>query len=270
MASQFSLLYFSSSAAVVESERDNRSLIAALEFLSEDSYTFEFGSSTDHAPLNQYLDGLVEREAIDEVLLFSGGLDSLGGAVQEAVCDGRHVALVSHRSTPKVDRPQQDLVADLTSLCQGHPPLHVPVWLNKDKALSREATQRTRSFLYGSLGLAVARMFNLTRLRFYENGITSMNLPISEQLVGAKASRTTHPRVMSDFARLFSLLLDRDFHLENPFLCKTKAEIINGIVESGAGELIKHTVSCIHTLDLQSSIPTAGSAFNALAADSLH
>jgi len=61
------------------------------------------------------------------------------------VTNKRRVALVSHRSTPKVDRPQQDLANDLASYCPDNPPLHVPVWANKEKALGIEATQRTRA-----------------------------------------------------------------------------------------------------------------------------
>jgi len=58
-------------------------------------------------------------------------------------------------------------------------PFHVPVWINKEKALGREFTQRTRSFLYASLAAVVARIFDLWRIRFYENGVVSINLPIS-------------------------------------------------------------------------------------------
>jgi hypothetical protein len=38
----------------------------------------------------------------DEVVLFSGGLDSLSGAIEELSTDGKRVALVSHRSSPKI------------------------------------------------------------------------------------------------------------------------------------------------------------------------
>ena len=73
--------------------------------------------------------------------------------------------------------------------------------MNKDKALGREYTQRTRSFLFAALGVTFARMSGLDRLRFYENGVVSLNLPPSPQVVGARASRTTHPRVLGGFTR---------------------------------------------------------------------
>jgi len=67
--------------------------------------------------------------------------------------------------------------------------------------------------------------------------------------VGARASRTTHPQALNGFAKLFGLLLQEEFRLENPFIWNTKAEVVNLIGAAGCGDLIKHTVSCIHTLD---------------------
>lgn len=43
-------------------------------------------------------------------------------------------------------------------------------------------------FLYAAL--AVGR----DSLRVYENGVVGLNLPLVGQLVGSRASRTTHPR----------------------------------------------------------------------------
>lgn len=223
------------------------SLTTTLNILTEDTFRFTFSLITNPTPIDQYIEGAVERSGIDQVLLFSGGLDSLGGAVQECVIDKHSVAIVSHRSTPKIDTPQQNLVAHLISHCSRDIVLHVPVWVNKEKALGVEATQRMRSFLYSSLAAAVAAMFRLSSFKFYENGITSMNLPISEQLVGARASRTTHPQVLNGMARIFGLLLQQDFAVDNPFLWKTKSQVIDLIGGAGCGDLVKHTVSCIFT-----------------------
>ena len=85
-----------------------------LGILSDDNYEFHFVQRTNAVPMQQYLtlgDGDSTDQALDEVLLFSGGLDSLGGTVQEAVLDKRRVALVSHRSNSKVFSRQKKLVA---------------------------------------------------------------------------------------------------------------------------------------------------------------
>jgi hypothetical protein len=226
----------------------NEALTDALSFVSEDTYSFTFSQLANPTPVGLYLEGAVERCDVEQVMLFSGGLDSLAGAVQESVIDRRRVAFVSHRSTPKIDNPQRALVADFSKRCRGSPALHVPVWINKDKALGVEVTQRTRSFLFSSLGMVVARMFGLSSVRFYENGVTSLNLPISEQLVGAKASRTTHPQALNAVARLFGVLLQQTFSIENPFIWSTKAEVVNLIGGAGCKDLIQMSVSCIHTI----------------------
>ena len=49
----------------------------------------------------------------DDVILFSGGLDSFAGTVEELVAHGKKVALVSHRSATKIVGAQKYLVDQL-------------------------------------------------------------------------------------------------------------------------------------------------------------
>ena len=148
---------------------------------------------------------------------------------------------------PKISSRQSRLVDSLRALCDRNPPLHIPVWVHKRGYSGPEYSQRSRSFLYASLALVVARVFSLNRIRFYENGVVSLNLPISEQAVGTRATRTTRPDVLSGFERLFTLLIDQRFAVENPFLWHTRAEIVDLIGDAGCGELIQNSVSCMHT-----------------------
>src|SRR5262249_61000147 len=78
----------------------------------------------------------------EEVVLFSGGLDSLAGAAL-AVRDGRPAVLVNHRPNPKVETVVRDLLAGLAPPGSGAQPFLLPVRVNKAKALSRETTQRS-------------------------------------------------------------------------------------------------------------------------------
>jgi hypothetical protein len=228
-------------------------LCDTLAFLSDDEYAFTFKKLTKPPPMDQYLDVLPAGASCvdaEEVLLFSGGLDSLGGALQEALAAKRTVALVSHRSSPKIANRQKTLVQDLRGHCAAKKPFHIPVWVNKDKSLGKEYTQRTRSFLYASLAAVVARLFGLRRIRFYENGVVSINLPISPQVVGARATRTTHPQVLHGFAGLFSAIFEQTFAVENPFAWMTKAQVVQSIRAAGCADLIKHTVSCTHVWEM--------------------
>ena len=88
-------------------------LCATLGFLSDDEYEFTFKKLAKPPPVDQYLDfgaGGATGFQAEEVLLFSGGLDSLGGAIQEAISDERSIALVSHRSSPKIYNKQRALL----------------------------------------------------------------------------------------------------------------------------------------------------------------
>jgi hypothetical protein len=180
-------------------------------------------------------------------MLFSGGLDSLAGAVQEAIFDKRNVCLVNHRSTQKLSPRHRGLLRLLSERVPATLPLHIPVRINKKKRLGREYTQRTRSFLYAALGATVATMLGLSRVRFYENGVVSLNLPLSGQVVGARATRTTHPRTLGAFETLLSAVAGRRFVVENKFLWKTKTDVVRLLGDAGCGPLIKLSTSCTRT-----------------------
>src|SRR5262249_15221652 len=148
-------------------------LTATLSFLSEDEYDFEFVPLKEEEPLQGFFrfPAAPGGAAAEEVLMFSGGLDSLGGAVQEAAVDRRTVVLVHHRPTQKLARRQARLLGLLGEHAGAAAPVYFPVRVNKKKRLGREPTQRTRSFLYAALGATVAALLGLSRLRFYENGV---------------------------------------------------------------------------------------------------
>jgi len=228
-------------------------LVDALSFLSDDFYFFEFEQLRDPQGFQRYLD-LDGAEArgfrADEVVLFSGGLDSLAGAVAELGGDTGRIALVSHGSAPKIASHQSYLVEALSARFGNNRIFHVPVWVYKHEAIGKEFTQRSRSFLYAALGFVVARIFGLPRLRFFENGVVSLNLPIVSHELGARASRTTHPQVISGFTKLFSAVAGISFTVENPFLWKTKSEIVKSMAHHGCAELICHTVSCTRVREM--------------------
>ncbi len=225
-------------------------LAAALDFPTDDAFDFRFRPAAAPPPAQAYLGGdgaAPDRGRHDGVLLFSGGLDSLGGAVEESLVRGRSVLLVHHRPTEK-DRKRHDaLFAEPRRRAGGPPPERVSVVVNKAKELGRETTQRTRSFLFAALAGVCARAQGLDRVRFYENGVVSLNLPPSAQVVGSRASRTTHPRTLEGYARLLGALFGCDFAVENPFALATKADVVRGLAAAGCADLIGLTTSCAHT-----------------------
>lgn len=237
-----------------------RTLEGTLAFLSEDDYDFTFTKLRNAAPLRSYFpfeSPNARDDKIEEVVLFSGGLDSLGGAIEESVLDFRKVALVTHKSTEKLERRRRKLCEMLVARAR-RKPVFFPVCIHKAKHLSAEYTQRSRSFLYAALGATIAQGYGLARIRFYENGVVSFNLPVAAQVVGAKATRTTHPRVLKGFAKLLSLVSGRRFLVENPFVWKTKAEVLEVIKSAGCAEFIRFGSSCTHTWEMTKQFTHCG------------
>lgn len=223
-------------------------LVQTLNFLSDDKYSFEFCSLQQEQEQQLYLDFSGQEDwafsNVERVLMCSGGLDSLAGAVETAAT-GENLVLVSHRSAPNLSKRLQKLVAELRKTYPVQV-LHIPVWINKQEDLGRESTQRTRSFLYSALGTAVAQSMQAKGVRFFENGVVSLNFPVADEVLRARASRTTHPRVIDLFKELYSLVLQRAFEVDNPYLFKTKAEVVSVIAQNGGSHLIPHSCSCAH------------------------
>lgn len=222
-------------------------LVEALGFVSEDDFTFEFVQASSSLPLQSYLplnDPSAQAIKPEEVVLFSGGLDSLAGAVEAMIGNNRPAVLVSHRGSKMIASKQNDLIQALRERTSSGAFFYVPVAINKGHEEAAEFTQRSRSFMFATLGLIVARMFKRNELSFYENGVISINLPIAEHVLGARASRTTHPRVFTDLSRLFSLLLSEVFTVKNPFIWKTKSDVVQVLADRQCADLISRTFSC--------------------------
>ena len=193
-------------------------LVETLDFLSDDRYEFEFQSITDPPPAAGYFEFQGAADAgfmPDEVVLLSGGVDSFAGAVEALACKGKKIALVSHRSAPIIAGAQRRLVDELRSRFVNQV-FHVPVRANLAGGLTKETTHRTRSFLFAALGAVTAQLFEKDRLRIYENGIVSLNLPTVAQVVGARATRTTHPQAMAGFRRVLSAPASKRLRRQQP------------------------------------------------------
>ncbi|MCL2646856.1 MAG: 7-cyano-7-deazaguanine synthase [Phycisphaerales bacterium] len=235
------------------SEKVSQCLRDTLGFLSDDHYEFEFVPITKRPSFQGFLNFNEDGQMLgrpEQVIMFSGGLDSLGGAVEEIVNLKRRVLLVNHRPTQKLDKRYQAMRELLDAKAPHNPPSHIRVTVHKQKWMNEEYTQRTRSFLFVSLGATIANMLGQSSVRFYENGVVSMNLPICAQVVGGKATRTTHPRVLNSFQMLLSMITDGPFVVENPFQWKTKAEVAKLIAAAGCSELIGPSISCAHTWEM--------------------
>ena len=228
-------------------------LCSTLGFLSDDQYQFDFVQLEQEHQFQEYLEFNDTQQMYgmpEQVVMFSGGLDSLAGAIDEVVNQKRRVVLVTHKSTSKLNKRHKTLEDMLAEKAGDNVPHRITVRVHKTKELNHEYTQRSRSFLYMSIGATIAKMLRLNSVRFYENGVISLNLPVCAQVVGGRATRTTHPKVMKGFQEIITLVAGEPFTIENPYIWKTKADVVKVITNSGCEDLIKHSMTCTHTWEM--------------------
>lgn len=222
-----------------QSVRDT--LVETLEFVSGDRFDFAFVPRT-FKPLAQVsLD--IPPAPVDDVVLFSGGLDSLTGAFESLVTSDDKLLLVTHRSATKITAIQINLFRELRRRFPNRI-AWVPARGRLVGCVANETTQRSRSFLYAALGYAAASVVSVPRMKFYENGVVSLNLPISRQVVGTMATRTTHPLFLHRLEKLFSQIAEKPIAIDNPYAWLTKTEVVTRLRDLGGADLISMTTSC--------------------------
>lgn len=232
------------------SHSTKRSLTDLLCFMTGDrEFRFEFlpGHATDPTHLFDSEEFKIAPDGRHHVMLFSGGLDSLAGAIERLNASSDVVCLVSHRSgQPSTVKTQTALIAALERKFPGRVKgYRFGTGLVNRRAISE--TQRTRTFLYGSIGYALANALSQKAVTFYENGITSLNFPRRQDLLNARASRTTHPKTLFLLSEFLSRVAGEPITVSNEFRWRTKAEVLEVLKARNAEELIPSAVTCSRT-----------------------
>ena len=119
----------------------------------------------------------------DKVALFSGGLDSLAGAL-ESLTAGERLLLIGHHSADIVKNVQCNLIDELKKNFSRQFE-YVSLTARSAGVRRPEHTQRTRSFLFAALAAGIAFMEGNNAFSFFENGIVSFNLPMNASVLGA-------------------------------------------------------------------------------------
>jgi 7-cyano-7-deazaguanine synthase in queuosine biosynthesis len=205
------------------SARWNRSapqLASLLNFLTGDVWTLKMRE----VPLNLNLSG--SRPPAwqpDAVMLFSGGLDSLIGAI-DALEAGQRLMLVSHYDFGQLAAVQQRLAAVLA----GHygPERVQHLGLRVQFPAAPELTLRSRSLLFLALGLtAAASLGEALPVLIPENGWISLNPPLTPGRLGSYSTRTTHPYLLAELSELWQAAGLRHL-LVNPYRRLTKGNMV--------------------------------------------
>lgn len=227
-----------------------------LTFLSGDRWHIEFDTLKAEPPGDPRPGQLdLETDAHDLVCLFSGGLDSLAGAI-ELLDDGRRPIFVGHHESGKPNKLQRDLYGKLERSYRDADVtlrrLYLAPKYRSERALDPlpktvERTTRSRSFLFLAAAVAVADAIRPgTPVVMPENGFIGINVPLTAARSGSLSTRTTHPQYVAHMSELLQQIR-LDHPIANPFRLLTKGEILERSSNSRLlRRLAPHSVSCAH------------------------
>lgn len=193
---------------------------AALKFLSTDRWrlTFVEGGLQPAPPRNAV------RPAEDCVVLLSGGLDSLIGAIDLASA-GRKPLAVSN--IVRGDGDNQGAFAKAI----GGGLRHLALNHNASPPWDKEPSQRARSLIFIAFGVLTSTALKAYHdggdVPFYvcENGFIAVNPPLTGARLGSLSTRTAHPEFLH---RIREILAAADLRVKiiNPYEHKTKGEML--------------------------------------------
>jgi len=205
-----------------------------LDFLTGDNWEISFREIEDvnlfQPRTNRRKIPSYDSNSIKCVSLFSGGLDSLIGVVNELekLRNNERILLISHFDS-KSPGPNGDQRKLLRHLMIQYP--NKIYWIQSKLALSRidsdgnrvtiENNYRSRSLFFIGLGSYLSPTDDLI---IPENGTISINYPLTPSRVSSLSTRTTHPYVLKNTQQLLvDLGLPSTIH--NPYTFKTKGEM---------------------------------------------
>ena len=224
-----------------------KTLTQAVELATGDKVHFQFETAQPRAEQLFYSFSQTPFPAADSVCLFSGGADSAAGVLHLVESLGVTPLLVSHRSSPTLDSRQENVLTVLNARNRSRSLGHVSMWLHRKGTEARETSQRSRGFLFLSLAGAVAKQLGLSHLFVPENGFVSLNVRKLQQSYSTTLSQTTHPSFLRAFQNLLDLIGGATVAISNPFVFRTKAEVLSEFTRYNAEPLFQETISCAHT-----------------------
>jgi hypothetical protein len=126
-----------------------------------------------------------------------------------------------------------------------------------------ESSQRSRGFVFLSLGTAVAKAAGQSELRVHENGPGALNLPLTAAQRGSMNTRAARPETLQLMSQLISRLTQESFEIKNPAFWSTKAEMC-AAAPSRFHDVMKMSVTCDGGLTRRAKTPLCGTCTSCL------
>lgn len=227
-------------------------LTDALNFLTGDRWELHFRSRvalTDDE--DRYRKGRyhfrnsIKRIDTDTFCMLSGGLDSFIGAIN-LLAEGKKPIFVGNYNGGKGVKIYQDKVVNSIAAKYS---------VEKNRFFrffaapisGAEDTTRSRSLMFFAHAIAIASgMGHHVDLYIPENGVISLNIPLTVMRLGSLSTRTTHPYFMGLLQKLLTDL-GLDITLVNKFQFMTKGEMMRTCLDKDfLKNHYQYTMSCSH------------------------
>lgn len=200
-----------------------------LSFLTGDYWTVYFCENTLTIPSVSLCD-VISQNDFEQINLFSGGLDSLIGAIDflaDSKNENKNLLLVSHTDTRMKGKKEQEMLYESLFKTYGKRVIKLnaaEIALDSTSQPEMEKTFRSRSLLFLGIAVLVADYKKLPII-VPENGSISLNYPLSASRRGSCSTRTTHPTFIL-YIKLLLSKLSLTSEVENPYEFDTKGEMV--------------------------------------------
>lgn len=206
----------------------------AINFLTGDNWDIHFiqADSYSYNPTKKVKE--YNPQFFEKVALFSGGLDSLIGFIDEAstLSVDKKILLVSHMELGKEHSDQKSIL----EYCREN-----NIFSNKYEQVllnaglkphswniktPTESTFRSRSLLFFAAGIYIANKISpQCQLIVPENGTISINIPLDSGRRSSCSTRTTHPTFIKRIQEaLYAIGISNSIY--NPYRLKSKADMV--------------------------------------------
>lgn len=231
-------------------QRNQKHLEQMISYLSGDIWQISF-RKRDLSHMETKISDNITRRYVGKKFnpakfcMLSGGLDSFVGAL-DLLNQTKSVAFIGHYGGGKGVKPFQDAVNrvlkekfDLEDIQFFN--------FNATPLNGEEDSTRTRSLLFFAHAIILASCSQKeVELYIPENGLISLNIPLTNSRLGSSSTRTTHPyyiRLLQEL--IFDLGLK--IRLRNPYQFKTKGEMmLDSPNKRFIAEHYSLTMSCSH------------------------
>jgi len=221
-----------------------------LSFLSGDIWEIEFRqrefNDIEKGFQRKQKRNKAQKIDFEKISMLSGGLDSFIGAI-DLLEQSENILFVNHYGGGPSGKKFIEKVQ--AALEKKYKEKYFKVFkFHAAPTKGEEDTTRTRSFMFFAHAIAVATALDKDiDLIIPENGLISLNVPLTNSRLGSSSTRTTHPYYMQLLQRLLTNL-NIKVKLQNPYQFKTKGEMI---YECNNMNFLKNhivdTMSCSHS-----------------------